>query len=392
MQEHEVINLLKDLVSIPSVNPEHTRDEAVSGERRLAEFTAEYLEERGFDISWDIVEPDRPSIVASYGPESPSRTLLMESHLDTVGVEGMISPPFEPITRDGRLYGRGACDTKGPMAAAMCALKRPLLDRIAEAGGRIVFVGAMGEEKGNIGAERLVEKGLRADDAIILEPTDLATVNGHKGILWFRLTVSGISAHGSNPERGRNAIQGMGQVIDLLQRQIARKRQDCANTEMGLPTMNIGFIEGGTAVNIVPDRCAIDVDRRTVVGESNKRIMEEIRGILDPLTDRGIIRSFGFDMIKEGVPFRTSPESVIIERLKKACRECGVDSRVETAAWYSDAGAFSRTCSNVIVFGPGSIRQAHTHDEFIELDELLKGHEIISVYLKRYAEDLAGSK
>ncbi len=388
MPDHEVITLLQQLVTIPSVNPEHTDDVAISGEMRLAEYVAEWLETRGFQLSWDMAEPQRPNLIASYGPESPAHTLLLESHLDTVGVDGMTVPPFEPRTEKGRLYGRGSCDTKGPMAAALCALRRPILDRLAEAGVRLLFVGAMGEEKGNVGAERLVEKGVRADDAIILEPTELATVNGHKGILWLRLTVHGISAHGSDPDRGRSAILGMAQVIHILQNQIARKRQDCANVEMGLPSLNVGYIEGGTAVNVVPNRCAIEIDRRLVMGESGAQILKEIRGALEPMTDRGEIRSFDFDMIKEGPPFRTAPESAMISRLSRVCTAYGVESRVETAAWYSDAGAFSRTCPNVVVFGPGSIKQAHTNDEYIVIDELLKGHDILAGYLERFAEEM----
>ncbi len=388
MPEHEVITLLKRLVSIPSVNPGHTDDVSVSGEMRLAEYLAEWLEARGFALSWDMVEPGRPNLIASYGPDTPKHTLLLESHLDTVGEDGMTIKPFDPLVREGRIYGRGACDTKGPMAAALCAFRPPVLERLAEAGVRLLFVGAMGEEKGNIGAERLVEQGWSADEAIILEPTELAAVNGHKGIFWFQLTVHGISAHGSNPDRGRSAILGMMQVIDQLQKQIARKREQCANTEMGLPTLNIGFIEGGTAVNVVPNRCTIEVDRRLVIGESGEQTRKEIREVLQRLADRGVIQSYDLETIKEGPPFRTAPESALIGRFDRVCREFNVTPRMESAAWYSDAGAISRICSSVVVFGPGSIKQAHTNDEYIVMDELLKGHDILARYLERFAEEM----
>lgn len=384
----ELADLLSRLIAIPSVNPAHTDDASIAGERRMAEFTAEFLNQRGFDVFLDETDPERPNVIGSYGPRQAERTVMLESHLDTVGVHNMTRPPFEARIEGKRLYGRGACDTKGPMAAALGILQPEWLDRLAAAGGRLLFIGAMGEERGNLGAEALVDKKIRADEAIVLEPTELAIVHAHKGVLWYRIEVTGVPAHGSNPERGVNAILGMNRVIEHLQEQIAKDQRERTDPVLGLPTLNIGMIEGGTALNVVPARCILQVDRRTLPSEKHEQVLSDVRTGLTRLKEQGFIKSFDLGIVKEGTPFSTFTDSALVKRLKKSCEECGVRGWTEGAAWYSDAGPFSQTCREIIVFGPGSIRQAHTVDEYIELDALEKGAHILRKYFESLIDEL----
>ena len=386
MADVEVIELLKKLVALPSVNPEHTDDASIANEYRVADFFAGYLAERGFRIEWDRMTPERGSVLASYGPEQPLHTLLLEAHLDTVGVADMVIPPFEPRVENGRLYGRGSCDTKGPMAAAMTALCPRVLDSLAEAGVRVLYIGAFGEEKGNVGAERLVESGVGAHSAIILEPTDLSIVYAHKGALWFEVLVTGEAAHGSDPDRGMNAIFAMAKVLQWLQTRTAQAQEEWNNPALGGPTLNVGRIDGGIAMNIVAHRCRIEVDRRTVPGEDHEAILSEVRAMLSDLQVDGEIRSFEVNVLKAGTPFQTAQDSVLVRGVQEVLVEGGCEPRLATAAWYSDAGAFARTCNEIIVFGPGSIHQAHTVDEYIEIDQLMKGEELLT----RYFEWLSG--
>jgi len=380
-----VVELARKLVSIPSVNPVLADDPAISGEHRMAEFVGEYLVNRGFRVAFHEGTRGRPNVVGTFGPANPKRKLMIEVHLDTQGIHNMTVPPFEGIIENGRLYGRGACDMKGPMAAAMINLTKENLDRLANAGVQLQLVGAIGEETGNIGALELVDAEIGADEILVLEPTELHVVHAHKGAFWFEVEVIGMAAHGSNPEKGLSSIRAMSKVIDLIHEQTSTVslRSDL----LGAPTVNVGIIRGGSSINIVPERCVIEVDRRTVPGENSKIILDQVREGIAGLVKQGIIRQGSVRPIKEGVPFETTAQSSLVKRLCSSCDARQVKPVTEGASWYSDAGPFSKTCREVAVFGPGSIRQAHTADEYIELSSLITGAEIIHHFLNQTAQE-----
>ena len=381
----DVAELTRHLVSIPSVNPVLADDPAIAGEHRMADFLGEWLVSRGFRVERHEAMRGRPNIVGYFGPSKPRRTVMIEAHLDTQGIHGMTVPPFAGLERDGRIYGRGACDMKGPMAAALVNLTKPRLDMLAAAGVQLMFVGAIGEETGNLGALELVDAGLGADEILVLEPTDLHVVHAHKGAFWFEVEVTGLAAHGSNPDKGLSAIRGMNRVIEMLYDQTAAV--SLRNDLLGRATVNVGLIRGGTSINIVPERCVVEVDRRTIPGEHSEEILARVREGLAGLVADGLFRRGEVRRIKEGVPFETTADSRLVRRLGKACQDGGVAAVTEGAAWYSDAGPFSRTCREVAVFGPGSIRQAHTADEYIELSELRAGAAIIGRFLERLGSE-----
>lgn len=276
---------------------------------------------------------------------------------------------------------------KGPMAAALISLTPDVLDALNHAGVQLVVVGAIGEETGNIGAIELVEEGIGADEILVLEPTDLHVVHAHKGAFWFEVEVTGLAAHGSNPDKGLSAIRGMNKVIDMIYRQT--DDVTIRNDLLGRATVNVGIIRGGSSINIVPERCVIEVDRRTVPGEYSEEILNKVRDALKKMVGEGEIRNGEVRRIKEGVPFETTAGSSLVRRMCKSCAANGAEPVTEGASWYSDAGPFSRTCREVAVFGPGSIRQAHTADEFIEIAELQKGAAIIAHFLKATAGEFA---
>ncbi len=391
MAEQGLIHLLSELVAIPSVNPLLADDPRIGTEKPMAEHLAMLLKRKGFAVEWHEITANRPNVVGRFGPARPKRSLLIESHLDTQGVHGMTIPPFDPVVRDGRLYGRGACDTKGPAAAALWALTPAVLAELADAGVQVIYVGAVGEEKGNVGAEQLVDLDVGADEALILEPTEHAIVHAHKGTLWYEVEVLGRAAHGSNPDKGLSAIRAMALLMDDIAREIEQARLHHRSELLGPPSVNIGLIRGGSSINIVPDRCVIEVDRRTVPGEDNKAILGEIRAALIRLQALGAIANWNLTPIKEGTPFETKADTRLVRRLSAASDACGVAARTEGASWYSDAGPFARTCREVAVFGPGSILQAHTADEYIELASLQKGSEIIQRFLRDLAAETKGT-
>ena len=384
-----VVDLLARLVAIPSVNPDLSDDPAIRGEHRLADFLAAHLGALGFAVERVGKDPRRTNVIGRFGPARPRRSLLVEAHLDTQGVTGMTVAPFGAEIRDGRLYGRGACDTKGPMAAVLAALDADVLAAVAASGWQLIFVGAIGEETGNDGANELTARELGADEAVILEPTGLNVVHAHKGALWFELEVRGRAGHGSNPDRGLNAVIGMARAIDLIMQQADEDRDRRTHPVLGQTTVNIGVIRGGTAINIIPDSCTIRVDRRILPGDNQEAILRRLREGLQALQAEGWMLSSDIRLIKAGVPFETPADSSLIQRLVAAGRAQGVQTGTEGAGWFSDAGPFSRTCRHVAVFGPGHIAQAHTVDEYIDLNELEAGRRVFREFLLRTAAEAA---
>ena len=384
MAAADTVELLEQLIGIPSVSPEHTPDARIAGEDRLACFLAGYLEEQGFAVSWQDRDSGRPNLLGSYGPGDAPATLLFEAHMDTVGVTGM-ADPFRPRIANGRVHGRGACDCKGPMAAGLVALSPDALDGLVGKGYRVVFAAVMGEETGNAGAIRLVEQGLRADRAVILEPTELEIVHAHKGALWFDVEVKGRAAHGSNPERGVNAILGMARLLERVQKHHEADRARLNHERLGPPTLSVGQIRGGTAVNIVPDECCARLDRRTLPGELGAEILAGVRAELDGLVREGLLLGGEVKVIKEGPPFHTDEASELVRALGRACERAGLPARLAGSGWYSDAGPLSTACPEVVVFGPGSIGQAHTCDEYIEVESLRRGAAVLSALCRELA-------
>lgn len=375
MLEKTVIEWLEEVVAIPSVTPDHGGDPEVLGELRLAQHLDGVFSALGFSCSFQEVEPGRPNLLARLG--SGPRSLLIESHMDTVGFAGMTVAPFTLEKKAGKLYGRGSCDTKGPLAAVLWALHRIDLDALQAAGWSILFVGAMGEETGNHGAIHLVAQGCSADWAVVLEPTENQIVYAHKGALWLEATLVGRAAHGSKPEKGCNAIYAAMKLIAQLQNQIELDRTAAVGNPLGLPTLNIGCIDGGQAVNVVPASCSLRIDRRVLAGESSGKIIEQVKAMLEELKTAGHCVDYHLDIIENHAPFATELGSPLIQCLQGAGERCGIDVGTESAGWYSDAGPFSSCCKDVVVIGPGAIEQAHTPDEYIEEAELEAGARLM---------------
>ncbi len=376
MKSVSAAELLRQLVAIPSVNPALTDDPALRGEFRVVEWLEPWFAARGFRTERVGQTPGRPNLLARFGAAAPKRTLLFESHLDTVGVAGFAGDPFALREANGRLYGRGACDTKGPLAAFLAALDAETLAALATSGTQIVWLGAIGEETGNLGAEEAIAAGLRADECVVLEPTDLRVVHAHKGACWFTVATRGRAAHGSDPARGDNAIRKMPAVWNVLDEATAAAAETRCDPALGRPTVSVGTIRGGTGTNVVPDRCEIQVDRRLMPGESAADVLADLRRRLDAIPG-----GVEIELMKEGLPFRTDPEAPLVRRFCAALEAAGVPPVREGAAWCSDAGPLALACGETIVWGPGAIAQAHTTDEFIETEALATAADVLRRFL-----------
>ena len=376
MKNSPAVELLRQLVAIPSVNPALADDDALRNEARMVAWLEPWFRARGFRTERPGATPGRPNLLARFGPEAPRKTILFESHLDTVGVSGFEGDPFALRAANGRLYGRGACDTKGPLAAFLAALDADTLGALDKSGVQLAWLGAIGEETGNLGAEEAVAAGLRADECVVLEPTDLRIVHAHKGACWFTVATRGRAAHASNPALGDNAILKMPEVWRILEEEANAAAAGFPGHTLGRPTVSVGTIRGGTATNVVPDACEIQVDRRLMPGETAETVLAGLRQRLAKIPGGVEIK-----LMKEGLPFHTEPGAGLVRRFSAALAAAGVAPALEGAAWCSDAGPLAAVCRETIVWGPGAIAQAHTTTEYIEVAALETGRESLRRFL-----------
>ena len=298
--------------------------------------------------------------------------LLLESHLDTVGVEGMTIPPFEAHIRGSRLYGRGACDTKGSGAAMLWALH--LHAKNPTRSNNVALLFTVDEEAHKTGIEAFVHEhlpclGWRPWGAVVGEPTELKLVVAHCGVVRWSIRTHGLAAHSSDPRRGRSAIRMMTQVIDALESQYIAKL--AANHPLTGPAQcSINMIRGGTAVNIIPDCCEIWLDRRVVPGEDPARVLPQVEQTLEGL--RAEVPDLSYSMSK---PFSTLPldpagGSVFFAVAQRVLRHLGLGSELCGVGYGSDASDLSAAGIPVVLLGPGDIAQAHSEAEYLELDQL----------------------
>ena len=373
-----VVELLQDLVAIPSVNPHGSPGTDQVGEQAMGEYVADFLRQLGADVALEEVEPGRPNVVASFQPEKPTAHLAFAPHLDTVSVAGMTIPPFDPAIRDGKLFGRGSTDTKGPMAAALWAVKE-WAESPARARSRIhwTFLALMGEEAGNDGAHALAKQGFSSDLTLVLEPTNLGVVTAHKGALWLDITTSGLACHGSTPDRGRNAIYAMRRVLEVIEEKIIPALGKQAHPKLGSSTANVGTISGGSKINIVPDACRIEVDCRVVPGV----VPEKLRAFFETELS-AVVSGVEVRLQRFSPPLDTDEALPWVARLGHEARG------FTTAPWFSDASVLSGVRCPSVCIGPGSIAQAHTKDEFILLSDLEEGTDFFRRWI-RAAEDAA---
>lgn len=379
-----VVELLSALVRIQSVNPDGVPGVADPGEGACAAYVAEFLKAIGAEVEMQEVQPGRPNVIGRF-PHAGAATgkrVILAPHTDTVSVVGMTIDPFSGEVRDGRLWGRGASDTKGPMAAMLWALRDLGSDAIANLGHEIWFVGLMSEEAGQYGAKAFVESYVEAHGAtnaasstfaLIGEPTSGQIIHAHKGSCRLDLVTNGVAAHSSIPEQGSNAIDKMLSVLQYLREEIAPELVAVKNPLLGSPNMNIGVIQGGVKVNIVPDRCEAMVSFRTVP-ELYAGDVEWGRGVVAQLKE--IEPGLEVELV-EAAPLWTDPAHPAVRALERAGMRCG------GAPWYCDAAVFSRAGIPAVAAGPGDIAQAHTCDEFISIDDLQRGVEFYTNFLQQ---------
>lgn len=365
-----VVELAQALVRIQSVNPDGNPGVENPGEGPCAQYVAEFLCQCGAKVELEPVLPGRPNVIAFFPGGAPGKKrLVFAPHLDTVSVVGMTIDPFAAELRDGKLWGRGASDTKGPMAAMLWALWE-LRERIPSLGWEIAFAAFVGEEAGQHGSKAFAQRH-RADFAIIGEPTELGIVHAHKGSTWLHLTTRGRAVHASTPQRGENAIGRMLDALQAFRERVLPGFASLSDPVLGQPTASIGILQGGSKINIVPDCCEASIDFRTLPVQDNPGFMQ---GIVETLRQAapGLEAQW-----TESRPLWTDPAHPLIAALQRAGGEpCG-------APWFCDAAVLAAVGIPAVACGPGSIAQAHTKDEWIATADLERGVEFYKAFLEQ---------
>lgn len=371
--------LLSELVGINSVNPGQAGERSgPGGERELAEHLANRAEALGAEVHLDAVEPDRPNLYARF-PGRTDRVVAVDVHLDTVGVEHMEGDPFDGRVADGRVYGRGSVDTKATLAVLLTILE-DVADGEFGLDPTLLLVGTISEEMGGLlgahGFREFMEGSTdRLDGLVVAEPTLCAPVHGHKGGMGMEICVHGHAAHSSKPHLGANAITGAARIITALDEAHQALVAAEPTTSMGTGTLSVTEIAGGRARNIIPDACELYAGRRVAPGEDPYQIFDElselVRRAAAPL-EVSIEMANG----RASAAFWREPDSPLIQELAAIA-----ESNPELATYGSNALVYGDLADDLVVFGPGSIDQAHQAVEWIDISELDRADRVYRAWL-----------
>ena len=387
MSNGPVIETLAELVKINSVNPEWNGP----GEKAVADWVRNFFETRGIETREEEVLPGRPNVIAMIPGKDRSRRIIFEAHMDTVSAHEMDIPPFEPEIKDGKLFGRGSVDVKSALAAMMHAVAS------FKENGSIprcdVWLAAVVDEEHHYrGVLKLIETlhepehlDTITEAAVIAEPTNCRVVRANKGVLRWCLTTHGKAAHSSKPHLGSNAISQMAKVIPVIEA-TARKIGKSNHELVGPPTCSIGLIEGGTQINFVPEQCTIALDNRLIPGETGESVLNIYREAIAELQKNNPEIQVTIEepsLVDEAME---TPETAPV--VKDSCRilsEMGFsDDAVPIGVPFGcDATKLSRDGIDSIIFGPGSIDQAHGAIEYVEIEQVLRAEE----FYRRLLED-----
>ncbi|MFL5894069.1 MAG: ArgE/DapE family deacylase [Thermoleophilaceae bacterium] len=358
----EVDDLLGSLVAIDSVNPDLVPGGA--GEAEIAAFVAGWLRDAGLEVELDEAAPGRVSVVGVVRGSGGGRSLMLNAHMDTVGVEGM-ERPFDPVVRDGRLYGRGAYDMKGSLAACMLAAARLVSGGLR---GDVLVTAVADEEHASIGCQSVLRRW-HADAAIVTEPTALRVCVAHKGFVWLAVETRGRAAHGSRPAEGVDAIVKMGPVLVRLD-ELGAALAERAHPLVGAPSLHASLIEGGQELSSYPERCVLQVERRTVPGESEAQVVAEFEKLVercradDPSLEIELRPGLARD------PFEVPQSADIVAALaRQVAAATGVAAELYGDTPWMDAALCQAAGIPTVVFGPGGTG-AHAVEEYVELADV----------------------
>jgi acetylornithine deacetylase len=376
--------LLRDLVAVNSVNPGLVA--GAPGEREAAEVCAAAMRGAGLDVELQIVRPGRPNAIGVLEGRSPGPSIMLCGHIDTVGTQGM-TDPFVPRVDEGRLYGRGAQDMKGGVAAMIAAAAQ------LAAGwthGRLIVAVVVDEEHESIGAEALVrqwsagpDRSRRPDAAIITEPTDLAVAIAHKGFAWLDIVTRGRAAHGSRPREGRDAIFRMGRVLGALE-QLDRDLQARPPVALeGTASLHASIVSGGRELSSYPDHCALQMERRTVSGETESVVRQEIEDVLAALRRADPELEADAQLVAYRPAYRLDAGHRLVRTLSAALAATGRPAEPTGMSFWTDAAILGQAGIPTLLFGPGGAG-LHSLVEYVNVDDVYACRDVLAETVTRW--------
>lgn len=383
-EEKELIELTQKLISIPSYHGLETV------EREVGEYIFHLLESEGLEPELIKVLGERANVICGYGSGiDQEKSLMLNGHLDTVAVDNMTIDPFEAFVEGENIYGRGAVDMKGAVAAMIMALlivKRAGINLE----GKIYFAGVIDEERGAEGTRKIVKDGPVTKYAIVGEASNLEIQNGHRGLEWIRIVTEGKFAHGGTPWKGINAIEKMNDVINVIQKTLLPEIMKREHPISGPAYFNLGTIKAGTQPSTVPGQCILEIDRRYIPGETRESVVGELNNILETLAlkDKSFKAHAEIMSTKDSMgigypPLACDPKSPLVEALKNGLTEMKLPITTSYFPGWTDASLLSLAGVEAVVFGPGFLASAHSDKEFCPVEDLIK---VCKIYLHTILE------
>jgi acetylornithine deacetylase len=380
-----VITLLSELVAINSVNPSLVP--GAPGEGEIADAIATHLRRIGMDVEVQTVAPGRPNIIGILEGRAAGPSLMFCGHTDTVGVDGM-TRPFDPVMRNGRLYGRGAQDMKGGIAAMIDAAR--ILSAEGLRAGRLIVAAVVDEEYASLGADALVTRW-RADAAVVTEPTDLEIGVGHKGFAWFEVETKGIAAHGSRPRDGRDAILRMGRVLQALEALDRELQGRPPHHLMGTASLHASLIDGGRELSSYPDRCVLKYERRTIASETDISVEAELTQVLDTLRQADREFTGSYRRLFSRPCYEIAASHALPRALTVAARDAAaIPARLTAMTFWTDAAVLGAAGTPAVLFGPGGAG-LHGIEEYVSVDDVVACRDTLAALARRWLSKEEGA-
>jgi len=380
VDESSTIKLLEELVKINSVNP--TLVPRAPGEAEIAEYIGEYMESLGLEVSLDEVEPGRVNAVGVLKGAGGGRTLILNGHTDTVGIDYMEIDPLDPVTKEGKMYGRGTCDMKGGLASILSAAKA-IVDSGQKLKGDLVVAAVCDEEYASIGTESLV-KDVRADAAIVGEPTEFQILVAHKGFAWIDVETRGVAAHGSLWQIGVDAIAKMGKVQVGLERLQDDVLMEKSHSLVGPPSVHSSLIEGGRELSTYPDKCKLQVERRLIPGETREDVEGEMTSLISSIGAEDEKFDGSYEITFYRGPMEISRDEAVCKVIMSSAEEVrGEKPFFVGGSGWMDTQIMTDLGIPSVAFGPQGFG-AHAAVEYVEVDSVTKCAEIFERVIRDF--------
>ncbi len=365
----DVAELAGKLVEIESINPDVVA--AGSGETAVARFVAEWCERAGLETTLEEVAPGRPNVIAVARGTSSGRSLMLNAHTDTVGVAGM-ADPFRSRIENGRLYGRGAYDMKGSLAACMVATADAQRRRLP---GAVILTAVADEEFASVGTEA-VAKSLTSDAAIVTEPTEMQVAVAHRGFVHLEVETHGRAAHGSRPEVGIDAIAKMGRLLVGIEQLDARLRGNSTHRYLGSGSVHASLIEGGQEYSSYPARCVLQAERRTIPGETVQQVEDELRALVRDAAAGDTDFSADVRVLASREPFEVAVDGALVETVRRqATAVLGEEPELVGVPFWADSALLAGAGIPTVLFGPRG-EGAHAAVEWVDIGDLERCVEV----------------